>query len=429
MGCRVAEDRNVRVAPDELSGRQIPVLGMGASGRAAATLLERRGMVSLLFDEKVRGAIPGFSPRRGDYPFGVISPGFSPDHPWRIAAAKAGLPLLAEVELGASAWEGSLFCITGTNGKTTLTCLLEQALNAAGEEAASCGNIGRPLSDLAAECLNPGWAICELSSFQLHDWDQPTAEAAIWTNFAEDHLDWHSSLELYFGAKWKLVESGIPVFAGADVKAAAESYGYSIPSNLVVVEDLPENRPASGLFAHAPFSRLYALARAWWIQSGRAMTALEESAITFARLPHRLEPLGKVEGRSFFNDSKGTNFHAALAACDCLEKPIAWIGGGVSKGGDLSGFARELAQRIESADLFGRIAGELGRFLEEEGMVVRVHTHLEDAVYSAFTHSSPPANLLLSPGFASFDQFSGYAERGEAFRKCVFGLLNRAESI
>ncbi|MBC2603989.1 Mur ligase family protein [Puniceicoccus vermicola] len=412
-----------------MKGQRIPVLGAGMSGRAVATLLERRGLEPQLFDERAPEASRTFSPKRGECPFCVISPGFAQNHPWRAVAAQAGIPLLGELELGASAWEGSLLCVTGTNGKTTLTSLLEQALNAAGETAAVCGNIGKPLSALAAEESTVEWAVCEMSSFQLFDWADPVAEAAIWTNFDEDHLDWHPSLEDYFRAKWKLVESGMPVYAGPDVEIAARSFGLSIPGNLFSVAEVAADRPASGIFSRAPFSRLYDLAHAWWIASGRDSRSLREVALKFKGLPHRLEPIGQHEGRSFFNDSKATNFHAALAACDSIETPICWIGGGAPKGGDLGAFAAEIAKKIDSADLFGRTGPELAVFLEKTGIPVRVHSCLEEAASSAFSHSSSTANLLFSPGFASFDQFSGYSERGEAFRKWVLGLLNRVESI
>ncbi len=418
-----------RFTGEDLAGRRIPVLGAGVSGQAASGLLGARGMKPVLFDERGAGEAQSFRPRRGEFPFGVISPGFSPGHPWRQAAAKAGLPLLGEMEIGASAWEGRLVCLTGTNGKTSLTRLLEQALNKAGEKARACGNIGNPISALAAEPNGCEWAVCEVSSFQLHDWLEPFGEAAIWTNFDEDHLDWHSSLEDYFRAKWRLVESGMPVYAGPGVARAAVSFGIGIPDNLISVGESVGDLPGAGVFARPPLSALYRLARAWWIEAGRDPSVLEEAARLFSPLPHRMETISSAGGVRWINDSKATNFHATLAACDSIEPPIAWIGGGLPKGGNPENFARELARRIASADLIGSVAPELGRLLRREGVPVDVHPAMKEAVEAAFSRSAPGGTVLLSPGFASFDQFAGYADRGEVFRKCVIELLKRAESV
>lgn len=414
---------------DRLGGSEVPVLGAGSSGRSVERLLRARGMVPVLYDEKAEETLREFRPGRGRHPFGVVSPGFAPDHPWRQRAERVGLPLLGEVELAASAWVGSLLCITGTNGKTSLTRFLEQALVLEGTSARACGNIGDPFADLAAEPGPCEWAVCEVSSFQLYDWQRPHAEAAIWTNFAEDHLDWHGSLADYFGAKWRLVEAGMPVFAGAGVAAVAESLGYTIPENLVEVAGDPSNPPTRGIFSQNPYGELYALAEAWWMQSGRDPAVLAEAALAFEPLPHRMEPVGSAGGRRFINDSKATNFHAALAACRSLDPPVHWIGGGSSKGVELSGFAQEMAGRVVSADLFGATASDLARELAALGMPVGVYETLEEAVRSAARRSAAGSTVLLSPGFASFDQFSGYAERGERFRKCVKELSRGTELL
>ena len=414
---------------ENLSRGQIPVLGAGASGRAVFDLLKNRGLEPILFDEKRGSGRIDFEPAQGTYPFGVISPGFPPDHPWRAAAKQAGMPLLGELEIGLSDFGGRLLCITGTNGKSTLTSLLEKALVLSGDTAKAVGNIGLPISAVAGAAGQPDWAVCEVSSFQLYDWQAPHGEAALWTNFAADHLDWHPTIGDYFKAKWRLVESGMPVFADIEVLRTAEAMGLEIPDNLKSVPYEKAGVPAEGLFSREPFAKLYSLARAWWSDTGRDMDHLERAAVEFEGLPHRMEQVAILDGREFINDSKATNSHAALAACDAVNKPIFWIGGGQSKGEDLANFAKEIAQKIESADLIGGTQEKLGSFLTENGLPVRCHASMEEAVKSATERSSEGSVILLSPGFASFDQFSGYSERGNVFRESVFALPNARESV
>ncbi|MFP4352553.1 MAG: Mur ligase family protein [Puniceicoccaceae bacterium] len=409
----------------ENTNTPVAVLGGGVSGRAAAGLLRRLGKTAEIFDERGgdRGCA-GFRPAPGEYALAVVSPGFRPGHPWRRLAREAGIPVEGETEFAAAFWPGRLLCVTGTNGKTTLARFLEKALRANGESARACGNIGLPLSALCDGSERAGdIAVCETSSFQLYDWARPRCEAAFWTNFAPDHLDWHESTAGYFAAKWRLVGSGAPVFAGATVRDHAMAAGMPVPGNLRVAAPLPPGAaPAEGFFARPPFDSLYALAAAWWRSTGRPEAVPAETARVFEPPPHRMESLGTAAGLSFVNDSKATNFHAALAAVRALPGPIRWIGGGSDKGEDPAALAAGLADRIASADTFGATGRDLADGLRAAGVPAGRHDSLAAAFGSAVARARPGDTVLLSPGFASFDQFSGYAERGDAFRAAVRDL-------
>ncbi len=402
--------------------REVAVLGGGSSGRAAARLLESGGWIVRMFDEKggERGGT-AFDPRPNQFAFGVVSPGFAVSHPWRARAEEAGLRLVGESAFAASFWKGPVLCVTGTNGKTTLTRFLEEALRRNGESAFSCGNIGRPFSDLCLEAAGGNdRAVCEASSFQLHDWPRLKCEAGFWTNFDFDHLDWHGNLGHYFAAKWKLVESGAPVFAGPTVPRWAIDFGYPIPENLIVADEPVSPDPAEiGVFSGRPWNELFRLARRWWLMTGREERVLLRAARDFTVSPHRLEKIGTVNGVTFVNDSKATNPHAALAAVDAVDLPIHWLGGGSWKGEDLFSFAGRLAGKIASADTFGSTGEELAEILQREGCRARYHPRLAEAFAAAVAQAGPGSTVLLSPGFASFDQFGGYAERGQAFRERV----------
>lgn len=412
------------VARKEIS-RDVAVLGGGVSGLSAKRLAVAQGRGVRLFDEKggERGD-PTFEPQPNEYAFGIVSPGFPRRHPWRAAAEDAGLRLIGESAYADSLWKGPVLSVTGTNGKTTLTRFLKEALERNGEQAHTCGNIGRPFSDLCAEVSAPDqWAVCEASSFQLFDWPKIRCEAGFWTNFDHDHLDWHPDLGDYFSAKWRLVASGVPVFAGRSVRRWALEFGYQIPQNLMVVEEVhPRLSGRIGVFDKHPWSKLFGLVHRWWMMTGRDEQVLMDAAREFVLSPHRLETVARFGGVTFVNDSKATNPHATLAVVEAVDGPVHWLGGGSWKGEDLFSFARKLKGRIESAHLFGRTGEEFAEILAREGSDAGYHTGLEEAFRSAVGRAGPGSTVLLSPGFASFDQFGSYAERGEAFRALVNGL-------
>ncbi len=396
------------------------VLGAGVSGRSAARLLEAEGYSVRVFDEKAGDV---FDPGAGDFARVVVSPGFAPAHEWRHRAAAAGLPVMGETALSASRWPGELLCVTGTNGKTTLVRFLQAALEGAGESARACGNIGLPLADLCLDDPRAGtWAICETSSFQLYDWPSVSCRAGFWTNFGCDHLDWHPSIKAYFAAKWRLLESGARVFAGPSVEAWAAKCGRSLPPNLSIVPEERCSGGEQGIFRMSPWNELFALAAAWWAEEGLPWMALTDAARSFRLSPHRLEDVGEVRGVRFVNDSKATNPHAVAAALRSVPGPVHWIGGGSFKGEDMDAFARILAERIATADTFGLTGKELAGRLSGLGVDTSWHEGLVRAFSSAVRRADRSGTVLLSPGFASFDQFSGYAERGDLFRRLATEL-------
>ena len=152
---------------------------------------------------------------------------------------------------------------------------------------------------------------------------------------------------------------------------------------------------------------------------GLAETDLIATAHDFKKSPHRMELIRSFQGVSFWDDSKATNFHAVLGAVSRFEDKVIWIGGGKGKGGDLEGFIDCLHSRIREAHLIGETKEEIAEKLKKCGISAVLHESMEDAVSTAFKKSNQGDNVLLSPGFASFDMFEGYSQRGEAFKKAV----------
>lgn len=333
---------------------------------------------------------------------------------------------LGELEFAARFWRGRVIAVTGTNGKTTLTELLTHALGSVGRRAHATGNIGSPFSRLVADRGGGGPdedAICEVSSFQAETFEEFRADATLWTNFAEDHLERHPGLEAYFTAKWRLVEQTFSarVFAGSSVVRFARTHGRSAQRLVAVAtEGRPADpRLAGTIFAHYPQRENFLLAAAWWRADGRAEEELIAAARTFAPGRHRLDRVALFDGVSFWNDSKATNFHAVEAALGGFPAPVILIAGGRAKGGDIADFVRRIAPRVKHAVLIGETSGELAGHFSGLHVAHTCCAGLPEAVRLAASLAVSGDHVLLSPGFASFDQFRNYEDRGDQFEHLV----------
>ncbi len=410
--------------------RPAAIFGEGVSGRSVAESLAGAGFASVIYDERGENRQFG-AEEAARHDLLVYSPGFPQSHPWIIAARRAGIHCLAELDFGALLWTGPAIAITGTNGKTTITEFLSFAFKRAGLDAIACGNVGLPLTSLERTVSNGSFvAVVEVSSFQSEDLRHFTPEAVLWTNFDEDHLDRHGDLESYFRAKFKLIERMMPggiLVVGESVVVAARQFGIELPAEAQVAAraDVAETVPAGSMFDSWPQRENWAILVKYWQARGIAMRHLEEAARLFRLPPHRLRKVTESKGVEFWNDSKGTNFHAVQAALSQFSIPVRWIGGGKWKGGDLGRFARRIAPLIDTAYLIGETAPELHRHFEELGKPSRCFPTLQDAVVAAAKDAHGPMAILLSPGFSSFDQFRGYAERGMVFERAATSLASR----
>lgn len=401
-------------------------MGGAVSGSGAIALLSKLGASAVVYDRSGRE----FSAEAARvHELVVFSPGFSLHHPWLEIARKSGCVCMAEIDFASLFWTGRIVAITGTNGKTTLTEFLARALNGAGRRALSAGNIGLPFTQLVADedgGATDVTAVCEVSSFQAEQLGHFFADGLLWTNFAEDHLERHSGMEAYFTAKWELVLRTPPghFFAGSSVQRYAAQYGRPIPPGAYVPT---EGQPADARLAGTPFASYpqrenFILAAAWWRAEGLDEAALYAAAKGFRMGRHRLSSVGTVEGVNYWNDSKATNFHAVEAALGGFPRPVVLIAGGRSKGGDVAAFARRISPRITYAALIGETGAALGVAFEAMGMPHLVCTTLEEAIRAAAAAAHPDGDVLLSPGFSSFDMFRNYEDRGDSFERVVAEL-------
>ncbi|MCW5548688.1 MAG: UDP-N-acetylmuramoyl-L-alanine--D-glutamate ligase [Opitutaceae bacterium] len=405
--------------------RPVAVLGAGVSGGGVLALLRALGVGGVTYDERGTAFTPAAA---SGHDLAVYSPGFAPGHAWLRLARENGLLCLGELDFASLCWRGRVVAVTGTNGKTTLTEFLTHALQAAGEPAFATGNIGRPFTGLVAERSGGAprdIAVCEVSSFQAETLEHLRPESVLWTNFAEDHLERHAGMADYFAAKWNLVAraGSHALVAGPTVLRQARELGRPWPADaLVTSADAPFEGLAGTVFAEPPQTENYRLAAAWWRREGRDEAVLQAAARTFRLGRHRLARVAEIGGVTYWNDSKATNFHAVEAALARFPRPVLLIAGGKAKGGDIAGFVRRIAPRVRHLCLIGETQAALAAACAACRVAHTLCAGLLEAVQTAARLAVAGDAVLLSPGFASFDQFRNYEDRGDQFEKLVGGL-------
>lgn len=380
------------------------VLGNGRSGRAAAELLRREGARVATLD----GADAW--PAGGAWDLCVTSPGVPLDHPWQRAARAAGVPVVSELQLGATRWRargGRMLAVTGSKGKSSVVKLVADALRLAGAPAVPCGNYGTPLCEVVCGAADARrtWAVVEVSSFQLETTALPpdAFEAAALLNLQEDHLDRHGSVAVYHGLKRKLLAMArvaIDARAGApDAPGAAALLAGSYFDNPVL-------RP-NGLCA-------VALLRAAGLDDRRIAAAFA----AFAPLPHRMQRVCAQGGVAWVDDSKATSLAALAAGVGMCAGPVRLIAGGLAKGDDPKSVIPRLRSQAKKVYLIGRCAQQFSEAWRD-AVPCEICGTLDRAVAAARRDARAGETVLLSPGTASFDQFTSYGARGDAFAALV----------
>jgi UDP-N-acetylmuramoylalanine--D-glutamate ligase len=376
----------------------------------------------------------------------VPSPGVPESHPVYGLAARAGVAVVSEIELAGEAARRlgrTLVAVTGTNGKTTVTTLVAEMLRAAGREAVTAGNIGRPLLDAVHDGVDV--VVAEVSSFQLRFTTHFRPRVALLLNVAEDHLDWHPDFEAYAAAKARIFTNQ----AGDDLlvhnlddeatsraagSAPARSVGFSLSPGTAGyrVEGgqlrRPDGRaflPVAALARAGPHDVANALAAAAAVfDLGVTDAAVAQVLHSFRGLPHRVTPVGQSGGVTFVDDSKATNPHAALAALAGFDS-VVLLAGGRNKGLDLGVLRRE-AGRIRAVVAMGEAADEVAGCFDGLRPVRRA-TSMAEAVRLGAALAEPGDTVLLAPACASFDWYTGYAARGDDFAAQVRDLMEFQE--
>jgi UDP-N-acetylmuramoylalanine--D-glutamate ligase len=459
----IASEPPAHLEPADLAGLRILVAGVRVTGRSAALHLASFGADVLACDDaevsaadleaagvRVHGGGCEVELLEGRQLL-VVAPGLPERHPLIQAALAGGVPVWSDVELGARLARAPLVGVTGTNGKSTTVELAAAMLSASGLRTVAAGNLGLPLIDAVLARQAPQALVVELSSFQLRFCHSLHLVAGAWLNFAPDHLDWHPDLSAYAEAKariwanqtledWSLYAADDPVVASHAVHATGTPVPFGVgrvPLGGLGVEAgiaLSRIEGHEGPLWRAAALRLpgrHNLANAL-AASGLALAlgahpaAMTRAVAAFRASPHRLATVAEVAGVTFVDDSKATNPHAAARALGAFQR-VVWIAGGRNKRLAFDELAAEASSRLVGVVLLGEAADELASALERggyDGPMARAAS-MGEAVTVAFSLAEKGDTVLLAPACASFDMFSSYAERGEAFSAAVARLAGR----
>jgi UDP-N-acetylmuramoylalanine--D-glutamate ligase len=431
-----------------LQGRRILVLGLGDTGLSVARWAQQQGALVRVADTR------STPPRQfaGDVRLGAfasallegvdllcISPGLSLADPLIAEALARSIPVLGDVELFAWHNQAPVLAITGTNGKSTVTALVGHLLRSAGVDAEVAGNISPPVLEAAMKRKTaPGAWVLELSSYQLETTWSLNPRAATMLNLTEDHLDRYAGIGEYGAAKARIFQGdGIQILNRDDAASAAMalagrrtlSFGLDKPpardafglAQGWLVEGEARIAEATALPIHGAHNisnalAACALARAFGVPRERLAAGLK----SFRGLPHRLELVAQREGVDWYDDSKGTNVGATIAALRGLGRKAVLILGGEGKGQDFSPLRAPVAQFASRVLLIGRDAPLIEAALD--GLPSERCASLEAAVRRAAQLAGSGEAVLLSPACASFDMFRDYRHRGEAFAAAVRAL-------
>ena len=457
---------------ESLKGRKVVVLGLGDTGLSMTRWLVRCGAVVRVADTRAEpphaatlarefpqvplaaGAFRDEMLRGADLI--AISPGLDRRQPSVADAIKRGVPVVGDVELFAQALKAAVsrqpsavtpkvVAITGSNGKSTVTAMTGEILRAARRRTVVAGNIGTPVLDALGASEDrapaPEVFVLELSSFQLESTVSLEPDAAAMVNLTEDHLDRYDGMDDYAAAKARvfagggvqvlnrddrrsmnMARAGRTLFTfGAGRPRAETQWGIAAgrggevlargSRSLMAVSELP----LAGLHNAANALAAHALAHA----IGAPDEAMAQALRSFKGLPHRMQKVAEHAGVAFFDDSKGTNVGATVAALSGMRRPVVLIAGGDGKGQDFAPLAPAVRERARAVVLIGRDADKLARAIAASGVPVERATGMDEAVKTAFQASRAGDAVLLSPACASYDMFRNYVHRAEAFVAAV----------
>ena len=439
------------------------VIGFGRSGIAAARLLKKQGWDVTISDRGMSDSLQAhkrdltqekITVKLQDTPtldnfkttdLVIVSPGVPWDVPILVRAREENIPMYGEIELAWRSlskipWVG----ITGTNGKTTTTALCSALLAGAGLNAPACGNIGDAACELGLQDTAWDWIVAEISSYQIESSQQLAPEIGVWTTFSPDHLERHYSLENYFAIKKSLLDrahlkilngddphlrrlakedwSGVywTSIKGKDHLLGKGSHGvYVEGEDIIAFEEKiikVSDFPMAG--DHNLQNLLLAVGAA--CLAGVEKSAIAQSIINFQGVPHRLEPICKIENVPFINDSKATNYEAATVGLSSVSSPVILIAGGQAKTGNDQDWFKLIKRKASLVLLIGDAAPKFAQRLDEMGYAsYQVVETMDNAVKSAINEvkKNKGSVVLLSPACASFDQYDNFEQRGDHFRQ------------
>ncbi|MDD2585288.1 MAG: UDP-N-acetylmuramoyl-L-alanine--D-glutamate ligase [Syntrophomonadaceae bacterium] len=453
----------------DFAGQRVLIIGMARSGLAAASVLNKRGAQITICDQKnldyfteklnsiteteikiIAGGYPEV--HKGDFDLVVVSPGIPLDIPPIAVARKENIPIIGEVELAylIKKADVEMYAITGTNGKTTTTSLLELIMTEDGRDSVSGGNIGTPLATLV-DNMTSGVISVEVSSFQLETINKFRPHICGILNITPDHLDRHKTMELYVKAKSRIFENQtendyvVLNYEDSILRELAQKCqsqvvyfsteqilpeGAFVEYNKVIVLLAGNRREICSIDEirlrgkHNLENVLCAVLMA--TLAGVESGIIRKCLMGFAGVRHRMEEVPAKNGVLYINDSKATNPESAIKAISSFVQPIILIAGGRNKGSSFTNFASVIKNKVKDLVLVGEAREEIKRAVIEAGFV-NIH-EVEDfnaAVLKAIELADTGDVVLLSPACASWDMFDNYEQRGDLFCKIVNSISSK----
>ena len=434
--------------------QKVAIVGAGLSGSAAALLLASEGaQVTVLDSAEDKNLLkstldnlrahdvrvicgPAADHDSSEYQWVVLSPGIDPASPLGRNFFSRKVETISEVELGWRFCEMPVIAVTGTNGKTTTTELLAQMLNACGQRTIACGNIGKPLSEVAREKQLFDVLTVEVSSFQLEAIRTFRPSISLWLNFAPDHLDRYRSVADYRAAKLRIFENqteqDVAVVNAAEAlpkirprritfSAYSNRADFRLSEGAIIYENQPVLRLSDTKLRGLHNIENLMATLAVGVARGLAFAQMVPALHDYEPRPHRCEFVRELDGVEYVNDSKATNLDAVEKALAAQTKPMVLIAGGKDKGLTFDPLRSLVKEKVKSAVLIGEMAPSIKR--SWDGAVnCDLAISLADAVERARGLATPGDVVLFSPGTSSFDMFKSYSDRGDQFRALVQAL-------
>jgi len=441
--------------------KKVLIIGLGLSGRSAAQFLLNQNASVIGVDRQIsaicqltemenlkqRGmetAHDSLEVNFSSIDLVILSPGISPTHTLVKRAKQLDIEVIGEIELGCRVASQSILAVTGTNGKTTVTLLVNHVLNCSGFSSKALGNVGVPLTqEIVQNSTFLDTIVLELSSYQLETMQQKVFDAGLLLNITPDHLDRYVDMENYAAAKGRLGkclkskknlfieyetwQNFSELFKGISV----QTYGYT--KNSIIYSDLQaiyyQDKDSFALpndLQGQPTHELENLMGAYALCSTKGVSGNDfiKAYQTFKKPPHRIQYVDQVQGVHYFDDSKGTNINAVVRAVESLKGPIILIAGGLHKGVSYLSWKEQFKGKVNKIFAIGQAASRIHEDLN--GFIpVEMINGLENAVLKASQIAKKGDYVLLSPGCASQDMFKDYVHRGEVFQKTVQSLVNK----
>ncbi|MFK3959388.1 UDP-N-acetylmuramoyl-L-alanine--D-glutamate ligase [Guptibacillus hwajinpoensis] len=438
--------------------KSVLVLGIAKSGFAAAKLLRSLGANVMVNDREEVKNNPkamelqelGFTVVGGGHPLDLLdgvdlivkNPGIPYENPLLAEAQKREIPIVTEVEIAGEISEAPFVAITGSNGKTTTTTLIGQLLRDTESNPIVAGNIGTVVCEVAAEATPNQTLVTELSSFQLQGTMNFHPHISVLLNIYEAHLDYHGTKEAYAAAKARLFQNqtgeDFAVYNADDelVTGFAEASKASLvpfsatkkldsgvcideewivfkEEKVIKIEDLSMKQNVENTLAAIAVAKL----------SGVSNEKIHQELTNFHGVKHRLQFVGEVNERKFYNDSKATNSIATKKALDSFKKPVILLAGGLDRGNGFDDLIPYFQTKVKHLITFGQTASKLEETASSAGLdSVTVVDNVEEAVTTAYNLSEAEDVVLLSPACASWDQFKTFEERGDIFIEAMHRL-------